>query len=613
MSFSTFAVSNRAKLTYIAESVWAVTPSSGSGVTAPREMRIKTSKVSLKKETKMSDELRADRMVPSIIEVGAASEGEIDFEFSAGAIDPFLEAFVYGQFTRPMTMDWMSNVAITGASALTISSDTDYSTYFVVGRIIKTEGFTTPANNNYLTVSAVAFAGGVTTITVSESSLTAEAASAYTVVFDANDVFVKANTSIRFGTGSAPTIDSNGTNAFASAIAAGQISVGQKIHVDGLGFDAASVAFSAAPAVGDTLTVFDGVNQVTFVATTSSVAGEIVYTPGGTGTTAAAALVAAINEASAAGLISVVASNSTSTLSLSNRQFNAAGLGHVTKTGTAATVTDFAGGDNSVRGVFTVLGATNDVLTVSPAPDVNANASTLPVTIKGSMLRNPALPQDFVVQSFTIETGYEDVNQFFINKGLRVGQFDLNIASREIVTGKVNFKGEAMTRLVGGASILENGPYVAKQSTPGQIMSATTNVGNLTKNGVPLATAIKSITIQGDAALREQTAVGFKFPVGIGVGRFKLTGKFDAYFEDGYMFDDFIAHNTVSLGWDFLDLNNQQYFITLPAIKLTEDPLSPGSIDQDVMENISWEAQRDPATNCILQVDRFSSVVAPTA
>jgi hypothetical protein len=602
-----FSNSNRAKLAYLAETAWASTPSSGS----PREMRIKTSKLTIKKETKMSDEIRADRMVSSIIEVGAASEGEIDFEFSAGAIDDFLASFVYGAWSRPQTMDfWEGNVAVTSTSNITISSTTDYSGYLVAGRRIKLEGFNTPANNGYFEISAVAFAGGLTAVTVVGTALVVEVASASTKLFDANDVIVLNNTAIRFGTAGASAIDSNGTNAFASAIAAGQIKVGQKLYVDGLGFDVGTVTYTAAAAVGDTVSVNDGVKQVTFEAGGSTVAGHIEFNPGADETATAAALVVAISAAYAAGKINVTAKSALGVLTVANLQATG---GHLSKVeaGALATVVDFTGGDDTLRGVFTVTSAADDVLGVSPAPNTNANGATKKVTIKGSMLRNPARPQDFVEQSYTIETSYEDVNQYFVNKGLRVGQFELDVQSREIVTGKIHFKGESMARSPSQTSKFDNAPYTAKVSTPGQIMSATTNVGNIEKNGVPLATAIKSITINGDAALREQQAVGHKFPVGIGVGRFKLTGKFDAYFETGEMFDHFLAHDTVSLSWYFKDLDNQRYDVTLPAIKLTEDPLSPGGIDQDVMESISWEAQRDPATNSIIQFDRFSSVLAP--
>lgn len=601
-----FADSNRASLRYIAESLWAQTPVSG----ATREMRIKTSKLAYKKETKTSDEIRSDRMIPSIIEVAASSDGDIDFEFSAGAIDDFLEAFVYGSFTRPMTMDfWDGNVSVVANNQIAINSSTDYSSYLTVGRRVKLEGFKNLVNNGYFQISAVAFGGGKTTLTVGGTSLVAEAAAPGTKLFDANDVIVMNSTVLRFGTAGAATIDSNGGNVFASAIAAGQLKSGQKIHVDGLGFEAGTITFAAAATVGDTITINDTVTQITLEAGQSTIAGNIEFAVGADEAATAANVAAAIVTAYTEGKINVVASAALGVVTLTNLEKVG---GSIATTGTG-TISAFAGGDDSLRGVFTIVSAADDVLEVFPHPATNANAGGKKVTVKGSMLRNPSRAQDFTPKSFTIETGYEDVSQYFVGKGLRVGQFDLDAKAKEIVTGKISLKGEGMERRVTKTSKLATAPYTSKFSTPGQVMSATTNVGNITKDGVPLVTALQSITISGDASLREQNAVGHKFAVGIGAGRFKLTGKFSAYFESGELFDDFVSHKTVSLSWYFRDLDGQRYDITLPAIKLTGDPLSPGGIDQDVMEEIEWEAQRDPTTSCMIQIDRFSSTKAPAA
>lgn len=601
-----FADSNRSSLRYIPETLWAQTPTTGES----REMRITTSKVHYKKDTKTSNEIRSDRMVPSIIEVGASSEGEFDFEFSAGAIDDFLEAFVYGSFTRPMTLDfWETNVSITANNVVAINSSVDYSTYLKVGRRIKLEGFKTLANNGYFQITGVAFANGKTSVTVAGTTLVVEGVSPFTKLLDANDVIVMNNTTLRFGTAGASTIDSNGANLFASAIAAGQIKSGQKIHVDGLGYEAGTLTFTAAAVLGDTITINDSRAQIVLEAGQTTVAGNIQFTAGADAAATAAAVNAAIITAYTEGKINVVSTVAAGVVTLTNLEKTG---GAIATTGAGAVVA-FAGGDDSLRGVFTIVSASDDVLEVLPKPSTNANAGGKPVTVKGSMLRNPSRAQDFTPKSFTIETGYEDVSQYFVGKGLRVSQFDLTAKAKEICTGKIMLKGEGMSRRVTKTSQLANSPYTPKFSTPGQVMSATTNVGSITKDGVPLVSALQEITISGDAALREQNAVGHKFAVGIGAGRFKLTGKFSAYFESGELFDDFVSHKTVSLSWFFQDLDGQRYDITLPAIKLTGDPLEPGAIDQDVIENIDWEAQRDPATNCMLQFDRFSSTKATSA
>ena len=150
------AESNRVILRYLAEdpTCWSVTPLVGK----PREIRLTSSTLTAVKQTKIASEIRADRMVPAIIEVGAESVGDIAFEFSAGAFDDFLQSFVLGAWSRPMTLDKFkgSAVSVTANNIITIAG-ADYSNYFTVGRTIKLEGFLTPANNNYASISAIAF------------------------------------------------------------------------------------------------------------------------------------------------------------------------------------------------------------------------------------------------------------------------------------------------------------------------------------------------------------------------------------------------------------------------------------------------------------------------
>jgi hypothetical protein len=605
-----FADSNRASLRYIAEdpNAWGVTPASGT----PREMRITSSKLAAKKETKTSEELRSDRMVPNIIEVGASAEGDVNGEFSSGAMDDFLAAFVYGLWSKPMTMDAFQGVGVSIAttSRIDISGYGDIRNVLTVGRKLKLEGWTTKANNCYVTISALALSGSTVQVTVAETgTLVIEAGTTYSRVIDANDVLVS-STAIRFGTGGASAIDSNGGNAFSAAIAAGQLKVGQKIHIDGLGFDAGTVTFGSVAAVGDTLTINDGEFQVTFQFGGSVPPGYVNVSAGADATASGANLAAAINLAVKRGDLSVYAASAVGVVTITNLNNT---NGSLAKTGTPMTVVDFTGGDDSLRGVFTVTSVANDVVGILPAPATNANSGNKKIIVKGSMLRNPSVYSDFVRQSFTIETSFEDVNQHFVASGLRVGSFSMDVKSGEIVTFDTTFMGRAMERRVTQTSLLRNSPYTPAASTPHEIMNATTNVGNITKNGEALATALQSIMLKGDAKLREQRAVGSKYARGIGVGRFALTGSFTAYFETSDMFDDFVQHNTISLGFYFQDVDKFRYEVTLPAIKLTSDPVSPGKIDEDVVEEIEFEAQRDPATQCMIQFDRFSSVKTPLA
>ncbi|MFM7009120.1 MAG: phage tail tube protein [Betaproteobacteria bacterium] len=612
------AESNRAVLRYLKEddNCWGVTPASGSS----RELRITSSSLTAEKQTVVSNELRADRMVADVIETAASSGGDIEAEFSAGSLDEFMQAFVLGLWTRPMGFDKFegANVSMNDNAGTTevLIAGGDYRAYFTVGRRIKTEGFIKPANNDFWQIASLSFSGGTTTIVTTGTTGIDESGSDYSKVFDANDVVVLKNTTIRAGTSSTKTFDSNGGNAFASAIAAGQLVVGQKIYVQGLGYETGTFAFGGLPSDGETVTINDGEKAVTFEFDNNSAftRGNVGVTIGGSAAATAANLQAAIMDQLWKKRILCSASVSTSTVTVTNLHpdqiANAATTALTEATASAVTATSFSGATAS-NGVFTITALTDDVITVAESVGTNANSGTKAVTIKGSHLRNPGSLDDITPQSFTVETGFSDVNQYFKQTGLRVGAFGLSVSSGELVSANMTLMGKETTTAT--TSVLGNSPYNVLSSTATPVLNATTNVGDIYKNGELLATALQSIEINGEAALREQRAVGSRFAAGIGTGRFNLTGKITSYFETLEMYAHFLNHDTISLAFDFKDNDYSVYWFTIPALKITSDPIAPGGIDQDVLEELEFVALRDPGLQTMFMVDRFSSTLPATA
>jgi hypothetical protein len=600
-----FSDTNRSNLRYLLESQWGQTPTSGT----TRILRMTSHSLSTKKSTTMSNEIRADRMVSSVIETEMMSDGGINFEFSAGTYDDLFQAFVLGTWTRPCTFDqWTGSILAWTANNTIQITGADYTGYLTVGRRMTTRGWVNPSNNGFWQIASASVSGNVTTVTFTETSGVIEAGGVSAFLSDANDIIVLLNTSIRSGTSGAATFDSNGTNAFASAIAAGQLNVGQRIHVEGLGYETGTVVFSAAATAGLTITVSDGVNVVPFVAGTD-------FAVGSSGTTVAANLAAAVNAARVNGKLvgastlypQVYATASSGTVTFKDLNVTGGSLSKAADTGSVATVTNFASGVTSERGVFTITSVSSDVIGVTPAPGTNANAGTIPVTIRGSMLRNPGNYANIIPQSFSIEAGYTDVGLYFMQNGLRVNDFTLDVQASNIVTGTFNFMGKQTSTL--NATQFGATPYIPLGQTNTESLNATTDVGSLTKNGVPLTTAVKQIKIDAKATLRNQMAVGSKFPVGIGTGRFTLSLTAQAYFATFDLYNTFLNHQTVAMEFSFQDDFGYTYFFTVPAMKLTADPIEAKGIDQDVMEELTFEAQIDPASDCMLQLDRFSSLL----
>lgn len=593
------AESNRAVLRAVREATWGTLP---TGVVS-KALRITKSSLVVSKDTKASDEIRADRQIANNIELAAMTGGSIEFEGSAGGQDDFYEDFLLGTWTRDMTFMLVkgSSVSVTGVSQITISG-ADYRNWLTVGKYIKLEGFKTLDNNGYFIVSAKALTSGNTVITVTETSLVIEAGTAFSKIFDASDVILKA-TDISITAGS--VIDAGAATPFT----AGAVQVGQTLYFEGLGKETGTIVSSATdPAEGDTITVSDGVDAVTFEVRTNAAlvaTGNIFVALNTTPATMASNIAAAVNEQFSKAAFRISATVATDTVTLTNHRNTG---GSITETSAGFTTTAFTGGSTSKSGFVTIQAITaTDTIVVTPALTADANAGTLTLIIKGSHVRNPGVVADITKRSRAFETGFTDVAKYFEHLGNRLDKLKLEIKAGAIVTGSVAVKGG--TTYTATSSVLGNSSnYTVLEATVTEPWNATANVGTVLKDGVALTTAVTEVSFELDNKTREQKAIGNKFPGGIGYGSISGKGKLMAFFSDFTNFNTFLNHVTTSLVIPIEDADRNSYRFTLPALKFVADPIAPGGLDQDVMEEIEFMVQRDPVTQTTVMVDRFSSV-----
>lgn len=593
------AESNRAVLRSVREVTWGTTPTA----VVSKALRITKSGLVVSKDVKSSEEIRADRQIASNIELGASTGGPIEFEGSAGGQDDFYEDFLLGTWSRDMNYLLVkgASVSVTGASQITIAG-TDYRNWITTGKYIKLEGFVTVGNNGYFAVSAKSLVGTDTVITVTETSLTAEAGTAYTKLLDASDVILKA-TDISITSGS--VIDAGAATPFTGSA----VQVGQTLYFEGLGKETGTITASGTdPAEGDTITISDGVDTLVFEVRTDSAlvaSGNIHVAFSGTPNTMAASLNAAINAQFAKAAFRISATVATDTVTLTNHRNTG---GSITESSGGFTTSAFSGGSTSKSGFVTVLSIpTNDTITVSPALTADANSGTKTVIIKGSHLRNPGTVASITKRSRSFETGFTDVAKYFEHRGNRADKIKLEIKAGSIVTGSITYKGgdtfTATSTVLGNTS-----NYTVLEATVTEPWNATANVGTILKDGVALTTAVTEVSLELDNNARDQKAVGNRFPGGIGYGSIKGKGKVMAYFSDFTNFNTFLNHVTTSLVIPIEDADHNAYRFTMPALKFTSDPIAPGGLDQDIMEDIEFMVQRDPATQTTFMVDRFSSV-----
>lgn len=101
--------SSQTRLAHIAESTWGTTPATPTFV----NLRYTSESLNANIENVVSNEIRADRNVADLIQVGQSAGGNVNFELSAGTFDTLIESLMYST--------WSSNVIKNGVTQKSVT------------------------------------------------------------------------------------------------------------------------------------------------------------------------------------------------------------------------------------------------------------------------------------------------------------------------------------------------------------------------------------------------------------------------------------------------------------------------------------------------------------
>jgi len=249
-----------------------------------------------------------------------------------------------------------------------------------------------------------------------------------------------------------------------------------------------------------------------------------------------------------------------------------------------------SGANANNNGVFRITAKTSTTLTVNNATGTSQLGTS--ATVLQKMARTGTTKK-----SFLLEKQFGDIDEYVSFRGMRVGTWAMNLEAEQIITGSFGFVGA-------GAFTATN--TISGSVTPAgslSVCSATANVGRIEEDGVALATKIKAIRFNLNANPRQLTAVGSKYPIGINLGSFDITGTVEAYFEDLVLLDKLINHEDSSLVMEIDSPEDDRTIITVSNLKFsTGFPVGAG-LNQDVMIALDFIGKRDATSNAMVQVD----------
>jgi hypothetical protein len=232
---------------------------------------------------------------------------------------------------------------------------------------------------------------------------------------------------------------------------------------------------------------------------------------------------------------------------------------------------------------------TTTVITLDPATPAVAAASVANCIVQTSRLSNGTTQT-----AFSIERSMADVTQFMIYKGMQASKMNWKFAAGALSEGSFDFMGMGHAR-----AAVTGLPSAPGASQAFKIQNGVRGIGQLWDGTGPLTgTFIKSLDLSVDNNLRPQNALGTLGLVGIGMGDFRVTGSYEAYFADGSLYDKFLNDTSTAITVGTQDADGNGYIVTLPNALLMSAKVMAGSKNTDIMASITFEAFADD-TNAI--------------
>lgn len=227
----------------------------------------------------------------------------------------------------------------------------------------------------------------------------------------------------------------------------------------------------------------------------------------------------------------------------------------------------------------------------------NGSGKTIKVWIGDS------LSNGVTMKSFTVEKGFlgQDTPNYLPFTGCVVDTCTINIASGSPLSGSFTFLGKSAA--AASTSPLDATPSASED---GEIMNAVSDVGRLTLNGSDIGSPnyVQSITLNLANSLYDKTAVANLGLVGVGIGRFRLTGNLTTYFGDATIWDLLIGNSGISLNIVTVK-NNQAYLLQVPRLKLSGGTPQAAGGDQSVVMNSDFTAIKDTVSGKTFIMNRF--------
>jgi hypothetical protein len=233
------------------------------------------------------------------------------------------------------------------------------------------------------------------------------------------------------------------------------------------------------------------------------------------------------------------------------------------------------------------------------------------IAVEGRTFSNEAGQTDIAIEgtrlvigstanSFTIEKQFTDVGVYQLFLGALINTFSLNMRSREIVTGSMEWWSKFPTT---SGSSGAGTPAAASTLRPANAIDNVINVREGTMASVSTHKATE-ITFEFNNNLQDLPAIGVLGPDEIGLGSVSAQGRMSLYLADVSMANKIENATETMISWQLSWPNNVSAIFTLPAVDLGEFESVIQGRQGAIAQNIGFFPKED-ANGVAVQIDLF--------
>lgn len=212
------------------------------------------------------------------------------------------------------------------------------------------------------------------------------------------------------------------------------------------------------------------------------------------------------------------------------------------------------------------------------------------------VLKNGVTPKTFSFER-KMPTGAATA-EYFRFTGMQGNSLSISCKAKEVVSGTMDFVGKAGAV----ASAIVSGATYNDPSTT-EVFSPVADFAALSVGGVSTAHVL-GLTFQANNNLRAPSALGSVDAIGIGSGKFEVTGTIDVYFEDTTLYAKYLSGDAIALEFTIGSTTANKYTFSMANIKLETAEAPVSGPDDDLIMNFSYRALYDSTDECTLMITR---------